>query len=673
VIDSMFQEGTDAALDDQVTRPKPAAPPPNSFSTMGLLAAPFRGIGAGVSKSIAFGAEIAGAFGQVAGAYDIGPNATPEQQKQADAARQKVLTQGIDYSNEAGDTFRQRAADILPDPKTAHASAQVVAGLADFATRAVGYSVTLGPLAPFVFGGDAATEESDRLKQQGVDLPTRTKAGAVAGVLNAAAVAVPMTGATALTRAAKGVAVGEGTIVGQSAAERAILRSTGYDKIADSFDPLDPVALAVGVVPGALGARFGHAAAKPGAPAPRGLLDMGLGERQALRYDDVRLDFYAVEAAKREGIPPEVLLAVKNAGEKSGSTATSPKGAQGVMQFMPGTFKEFGRGDPTDPLNSIDAGAKFLRKLHDTYGDWDAAIAHYNGGGRQAAAVRSGGTPVPETAAYLARVRAYMGKTGEEHIAAAVQTEPDLVPAARVMQTAQALDGLRLTPDDDLAGRDAHLSAVETASDQLGSGQPVEVADRIAGAMDQPMHDAPEMQAARAVLDRVDSGGIPLNPAKLRDTAEGLGLEVSRDARPEETVQRIRDAVQRADDAAQSAARIPAMAAAAEQLRAARQPAEPQATQAPRAAVPPPTEDGAKPASAPQAASAGAGEAQAPATVARAAAEAATLNPDMLVHLEGMDAPMRVGDLLAKVQEEAAQDVRDGKLLEVAAACDLTA
>jgi predicted GNAT superfamily acetyltransferase len=49
--------------------------------------------------------------------------------------------------------------------------------------------------------------------------------------------------------------VGVGSIVGQALAEREILRAAGYDKLADTFDPLDPVALAMGVVPGVIGAR----------------------------------------------------------------------------------------------------------------------------------------------------------------------------------------------------------------------------------------------------------------------------------------------------------------------------------------------------------------------------------------------------------------------------------
>lgn len=45
----------------------------------------------------------------------------------------------------------------------------------------------------------------------------------------------------------------------------------------------------------------------------------------------------------------------------------------------------------------------------------------------------------------------------------------------------------------------------------------------------------------------------------------------------------------------------------------------------------------------------------------------------MLVHMDGMDGPVRVADLLERVKAEAADDTKMGKLLEVAAACDLRA
>lgn len=53
------------------------------------------------------------------------------------------------------------------------------------------------------------------------------------------------------------------------------------------------------------------------------------------------------------------------------------------------------------------------------------------------------------------------------------------------------------------------------------------------------------------------------------------------------------------------------------------------------------------------------------------AAEIAALSPDMMVQLEGMAAPMRLADALEAVKVEAARDVADAPLLQVAANCFL--
>jgi hypothetical protein len=55
----------------------------------------------------------------------------------------------------------------------------------------------------------------------------------------------------------------------------------------------------------------------------------------------------------------------------------------------------------------------------------------------------------------------------------------------------------------------------------------------------------PELRRARALLKAVDSGGVPLNPAKINEIARGFGLEVSRKAPIEDTIRRIREAVNR--------------------------------------------------------------------------------------------------------------------------------
>lgn len=62
-----------------------------------------------------------------------------------------------------------------------------------------------------------------------------------------------------------------------------------------------------------------------------------------------------------------------------------------------------------------------------------------------------------------------------------------------------------------------------------------------------------------------------------------------------------------------------------------------------------------------------------PAALAKAAANIERLNPDLMVQLEGMDKPMRIGEVMAMIKEEARTDTELGRLVEVAAECSLTA
>ena len=54
-----------------------------------------------------------------------------------------------------------------------------------------------------------------------------------------------------------------------------------------------------------------------------------------------------------------------------------------------------------------------------------------------------------------------------------------------------------------------------------------------------------ELQAGKDVVDAIDAGGLPLDPARINHIARGLGLEVSLKAPVEETVSRLRAAVAR--------------------------------------------------------------------------------------------------------------------------------
>ena len=649
MIDSMFQAGTQQALADQVKRPRPAAPPPPpGFSFGDLAAAPFQGLSSGAAKSMAFGAEIMGAFGDVMGAYPelYGPvQLDPNQRKQANEARDRLLKEGPRYSNDVGDSLRQRSHELMPDAATTHVSAQITAGLFEFGSQAVGYTLAAGPVVgATVLGGDVAMSEADRLKQQGVDLGTRTKAGAAAGAIAGASVLVPMSGATAAGRFLKGAAAGEAGIVGTAAAEKVILEHGGYSKLADQFDPFDPVGLAVGLVPGALGAKFG----KPRAPIKT---DADVRRVAALTPEEqARSDQYERSA----GNLAELEAAVK--AEKN-------------------------------PANRALLEAELAKQ-------------------RAAAA-----------AAPVERAR--------------VAAEPDAVPAARVQIAAEALDRSRLTDATDLAGRDTHVRAVEMAGDQLARGEPVAVrvtpaADLIPARMEmgtsyevalpktgepitftrvredtgeavRPGYVMGDLEGTQAIVAR-DANGVEVGRILYANGSKAVEAEVAPDWRRKGIGTLLYDAAERhgadfsGDPAKLGTVSPDAMALrqyraeraqrqegpvrladAAEQVRSALRPEAPTAS-TPKASAARTAEPAAAPAAAAEPAKPttptepAAKSSEPPAAPPGAVDQVAALRPDMLVEIDGMP-PMKVGDLLAKVREEAAQDAKSARLLEVAAEC----
>lgn len=82
------------------------------------------------------------------------------------------------------------------------------------------------------------------------------------------------------------------------------------------------------------------------------------------------------------GVPPELIWAVIGQESVGKVDATSPTGVRGIMQVTSDTFRDLGVGnDRTDPLQSIEAGTKYLGQLLAKYGgDYDKAIVAYNSG-----------------------------------------------------------------------------------------------------------------------------------------------------------------------------------------------------------------------------------------------------------------------------------------------------
>ena len=116
-------------------------------------------------------------------------------------------------------------------------------------------------------------------------------------------------------------------------------------------------------------------------------------------------DPFIERVAREHGLAPELIKAVALVESGFDTHAVSPKGAQGLMQLMPATARQYGVKDAFDPLQNLRAGTIHLRKLLDEFdGDLTLALAAYNAG--SGAVRRYGGVPAyRETQEYVRKVR----------------------------------------------------------------------------------------------------------------------------------------------------------------------------------------------------------------------------------------------------------------------------
>ncbi len=118
---------------------------------------------------------------------------------------------------------------------------------------------------------------------------------------------------------------------------------------------------------------------------------------------------YIREASRRFDVPERWIREVMRQESGGRVGATSPVGAMGLMQVMPGTYRElrsrYGLGaDPYHPYDSIMAGTAYIREMYELYGS-PAFLAAYNAGPRRLEDYlwNSRGLPA-ETRNYVARI-----------------------------------------------------------------------------------------------------------------------------------------------------------------------------------------------------------------------------------------------------------------------------
>ena len=132
--------------------------------------------------------------------------------------------------------------------------------------------------------------------------------------------------------------------------------------------------------------------------------------RGTLTLKDPQLEALIQKYAQVYGVDPGLVRAVMRHESGFKATAVSPKGAQGLMQLMPGTAALMGVKNPFDPEQNIAGGVGYLRNCLDRFQhNVPLAVAAYNAGPE--AVARCGAIPpYQETQVFVNNVMgAYAG------------------------------------------------------------------------------------------------------------------------------------------------------------------------------------------------------------------------------------------------------------------------
>jgi hypothetical protein len=241
-------------------------------------------------------------------------------------------------------------------------------------------------------------------------------------------------------------------------------------------------------------------------------------------YDD------AFEAAgKQYNVDPKLLKAMMTQESSGNPNAVSPKGATGLMQLMPATAKEMGVSNPSDPVQNIMGGARYMAQMLDKYGDVNTALAAYNAG--PGAVDKAGGIPnFPETQGYVKRISAnYQGKP------MAQSALPGLPPTAGVASAAddpfsKLIGGSTTSAAPAAAGGDPFSKLMATkaaaqpaqASQSPKSGTPEWSIKNMAGAAVEPLLTA-ATGAIAAPIGTIARLGAAALPGVSFDQAKQIG------------------------------------------------------------------------------------------------------------------------------------------------------
>jgi len=122
------------------------------------------------------------------------------------------------------------------------------------------------------------------------------------------------------------------------------------------------------------------AANKPVAPIISGLSTSSNSDL-AWSTGNSKIDSLIHFYGNKYGVDSYLIYCLMSQESRFTTSATSPKGAQGLMQLMPGTAARYGVTNPYDVAQSIMGGTRYLKDLLQMFnGRVDLALAGYNAG-----------------------------------------------------------------------------------------------------------------------------------------------------------------------------------------------------------------------------------------------------------------------------------------------------
>ena len=161
------------------------------------------------------------------------------------------------------------------------------------------------------------------------------------------------------------------------------------------------------------------------APILAGDSASSIGLNNSWTTGNARIDGLIRFYGNQHGVDPYLIFCLMSQESKFTSVATSPKGAQGLMQLMPGTAARYGVTNPYDVAQSISGGTRYLKDLLKMFnGRIDLALAGYNAG--EGAVIKYGYNipPYDETRNYVKLIIKRYGRVTSQPAKTELTTKP---------------------------------------------------------------------------------------------------------------------------------------------------------------------------------------------------------------------------------------------------------